>query len=53
MFALIAVSIGRFLPMPHVRLVMALSDARFTCEQPDALRAGRYRKKAPPARGQV
>jgi hypothetical protein len=29
MFALIAVSIGRFPPMPHVRLVMALSDVRF------------------------
>jgi hypothetical protein len=29
MFALIAVSIGRFLPMPHVRLVMALSEGRF------------------------
>jgi hypothetical protein len=29
MFALIAVSIGGFPPMPHVRLVTALSDARF------------------------
>jgi hypothetical protein len=29
MFALIAVSIGRFLPMSHARLVMALSDVRF------------------------
>jgi len=28
-FALIAVSIGRFPPMPHVRLVMVLSDVHF------------------------
>ena len=29
MFALIPVSIGRILAMPHVRLVMAMSDACF------------------------